>query len=206
MRTLTLLLLALVIGAEAQTTPAAAAAQQLPLFPPDLVPVLLSNWTRRAAETAAAALRSNRTATVRRAADAAAGIYVDVARTRALRVEQYVMLTLTAVTDNPNNPGAKMAKNWLCYTAHYGFKPMLYYIEDVVKPEETSDGRGVAAFRALNVHAQFVTFPEHIFYALLAKKAGWEGTATQGGWWTSGDRGRRSNASGRSSRSCHSSR
>ena len=168
-------------------SPAASPLAQVPLYPPDIVPVLLANWTRLAAETAAAAQQTNRTATVMRAAFAAAGIYVDVQRARMLGVERYVMLTLTAVTDNAYNPGAKMAKNWLCYTAHHGLKPLLYYIEDVAVKQSgaagagAGDGRAVAAFRALNTHAQFVTFPEHIFWGLLVHKTGWGGTATQGG-------------------------
>ena len=151
-----------------------------PLFSPDLSVELMQNWTRLANET----FDPSREERVLRMLQKNAGIYHSKIKAKKIGFEMTVLVSVVSLsTAEKKDKFYDLLRNWLCYTAHYDFMPVVYYL----LPPDNGAGHfnsadtvdpGLQSFfeemRGINENIIFIEYPIHLFWSLLSKKTKWE--------------------------------
>ena len=147
------------------------------VFPNDTSTHLLANWSRWQQEALVNENASTRSIRLQQALQYAAGIYENASKAKTLGLSNTVMVTLLTLTDHAAEGYKNILRNWLCYTAHYQHKPLIYYSYQPTKSspstllETTLDD-----LRQYNPLSRFIDFPNALFWQLLTKKSYWGGT------------------------------
>lgn len=110
------------------------------------------------------------------------GIYQSKSKAKRNRVERTVLLSVISSSDGKGAGLYKqMLRNWLCYTAHYDYMPVVYYLSqsnptnqsDFMKPEGDANAY-FQELKGMNENVVFVDYPTHLFWSLLTKKQKWK--------------------------------
>ena len=83
------------------------------------------------------------------------------------------MVTLLTLTDAVSDDYLAFLKNWLCFTAHYEHKPLIY----VVAPDwgQPRVRHVVHALQTHNPRSRYIDFPDALFWRLLSAKTNFAG-------------------------------
>ena len=174
------------IGGEVTPANVTSAKNKL-LFSVGTPSALLQNWTQLFVETFDAT-REGRISTmlIRNA-----GIYNSRVKAKKLGLQRTVLISVVSLGSGKKGEIYKdMLKNWLCYTAHYDFKPVVYYLSQSDTGLNNRSAHSINHaeaqtylddLRQINRNAVFVDYPIHLFWSLLTQKTGWGSTMKERG-------------------------
>jgi hypothetical protein len=109
------------------------------------------------------------------------GIYQSKSKAKRNGVEKTVLLSVISLSDGKAmSLYMQMLRNWLCYTAHYDYMPVVYFLSQsgpTNQSESVKQEGSLQAFfeelKEINENAIFVDYPAHLFWSLLSKKKIW---------------------------------
>lgn len=134
------------------------------IFPSNaVIQGLKSNWTRLATVTAPA-----RDHNVAAAIEAVTGVYRNRSQAAATGLQRTVLVSVVSLSDS-HTAGAYLAilKNYLCYTAHYGHRPLVYYVTENAGSSSGDEGALAPMLADLQRHnpsARFAAYPDQLFW------------------------------------------
>ena len=141
-----------------------------------------------------------------------AGVYMNQTIISKYNLYNVVLVGVISISDdNTFDVYKQILQNWLCYTSHYGYKLLVYYIyennggvntnerklnstidNNRLHGAEFSDKRSMKQvviienllneFRSYNPNALFVKYPNKLFWKLLSKKTRWMGNIGDRGY------------------------
>ena len=147
-------------------------------FPDDLRDRLLVHWSKKSSET----FDSSRGNRILKLLERNSGVYTNKEKTQYNGVERTILLSVISLNEGKTiNVYRQILRNWLCYTAHYDYMPVVYFLSE---PSETSH-TGTLQHRIsvssiikdlceINKHAIFIDYPSHLFWSLLSEKTLWD--------------------------------
>jgi hypothetical protein len=114
------------------------------------------------------------------------GIYQSKSKAKRNGVEKTVLLSVISLSDGKAMSLYKqMLRNWLCYTAHYNYMPVVYFLSQSSPTNQSEsikqEGSMQAFFEELkeiNENTVFVDYPTHLFWSLLSNKKIWRNKIT----------------------------
>ena len=146
------------------------------IFPNDSSTQLSANWTRWQQEAQVYENSSTRSVRLLQVLRYASGIYANASKARTLGLSNTIMVTLLTLTDRASKEYKNILKNWLCYTAHYQHKPLIYYsYEPTNSNPSTLLETTLNDLRHYNRLSRFIDFPNALFWHYLTKKTYWKG-------------------------------
>jgi len=121
---------------------------------------LKSNWSRLATVEVPARDRA-----VANAIDAVTGVYRNRSWAVAAGLQRTVLVSVVSLSDS-RTAGAYVSilKNYLCYTAHYGHQPLVYYVQERGGGGADDVTSTLADLRRHNPFARFVAYPDQLFW------------------------------------------
>ena len=130
----------------------------------------MQNWTMLANAT----FDASREARVFKLLSKVSGVYRSRAKARRVGVERAVLVSVVSIGSSTSETYMSLLKNWLCYTAHYDYQPLVYYI----RPDSIEGGDIAESYfkeaRELNRNAIFLEYPTHLFWSLMTQKTDWK--------------------------------
>ena len=114
------------------------------------------------------------------------GIYQSKSKAKRNGVEKTVLLSVISLSDGKAMGQYKqMLRNWLCYTAHYDYMPVVYFLSQsspTNQSESVKQEESMQAFfeelKEMNENTIFVDYPTYLFWSLLSKKTKWRNQKT----------------------------
>ena len=151
------------------------------MFTNETIIGLLSNWTRWSEQTSRKSEAGRSTSKLKGTLDMVAGVYVNKTKSKYFGLENFIVMAVISLSSS-HYAGTAMVKNWLCFTSHYGYSPLLYFLDDFSSHDMTTNEHRnkikalIEDHQLYNKNAWFLPFPEHIFWNALTKKTIWDGT------------------------------
>ena len=146
------------------------------IFPNATATQLLANWRNWTTLAEAREVASNRSSRVTRALALSAGVYNNASKAHALGLESSVMVTLLTLTDVVTSRSyLDVLKNWLCFTSHYGHKPLIYVVTADGQFDQPHVGDATSELQSHNPRSRFIDFPNALFWRLLSAKTNFNG-------------------------------
>lgn len=114
------------------------------------------------------------------------GIYQSKSKAKRNGVEKTVLLSVISLSDGKAMGLYKqMLRNWLCYTAHYNYMPVVYFLSqsnpanqsEFMKQEENMQAF-FEQLKEINENTVFVDYPTQLFWSLLSRKKIWRNRKT----------------------------
>ena len=148
---------------------------------------LLKNWAHLLVET----FDATREGRISKMLIRNSGIYRSRGKAKKLGIEKTVLISVVSLgTGKKGEIYKDMLKNWLCYTAHYDFMPVVYYLSQSDSGVNNRSALSVShaeaetyldELRQINRNAVFVDYPINLFWSLLTRKTGWGSTVKERG-------------------------
>lgn len=112
-----------------------------------------------------------------------AGIYRNRTKAKKIGLQKTVLMSVVSLGRGKKGDLYKdILRNWLCYTAHYDFMPVVYYLSQSDTGTNnrselsTNDADSITyldELRAINRNTVFIEYPMHLFWSLLTRKTDW---------------------------------
>lgn len=140
------------------------------LFPPDLSNHLMRFWLKKSSETYDPSRRNR----ILKLFQRNSGIYTNNEKSQYTSVKGTILLSVVSLNEGKTiNVYRQILRNWLCFSAHYDYMPVVYFLSD---PSDTNHARVPSITKDLgeiNKNAIFIDYPTHLFWDLLAQKTLW---------------------------------
>lgn len=150
----------------------------LKLFPDDLRNRLLVQWSKKSSET----FDPSRGKRILKLLERNSGIYTNKEKAQYSGVERTILLSVISLNEGKSiNVYRQILRNWLCYTAHYDYMPVVYFLSDPSGANHTDTSLQkinvssiIKDLSEINKNAIFIDYPSHLFWSLLSEKTLWD--------------------------------
>ena len=157
-----------------------------PIFTPESLKQHMQNWMQLANKTFDASREGRISRMLRRNS----GIYRNRTKAKKIALQNTVLVSVISLVNGVTTDLYKeVLGNWLCFTAHYDYKPVVYYLSPPSSNSSSStQGHSnidtniqtqnyLNELRKINPNALFIEYPTHLFWSLLTQKTRWTGLA-----------------------------